>query len=83
MTIGPNGSNVIVEPTGSALPMYLTVVEAAGLLRTTPKGVYSMIERGQMPGVVRPLPRKILIRTKELLDFLDHNCASSAPRRGR
>ena len=68
---------------GTSLPLYLTVDEAAILLRTTRKGVYSMIERGQMPGVVRPLARKILIRTKELLDFLDHNCAPSPARRAR
>jgi hypothetical protein len=30
--------------------MFLTVVEVAGILRTTPKAIYSMIERGQLPG---------------------------------
>ena len=39
----------------------LTVGEVADLLRTSPKAVYSRVERGRIPGVVR-LGRKILVR---------------------
>jgi excisionase family DNA binding protein len=54
------------------LPPLLTAKEAGALLRTSRKAVYSMVERGQLPGVIR-LGRRLLIRTRDLLDFLDHN----------
>jgi excisionase family DNA binding protein len=53
------------------LPLLLTVVETATLLRTTPKAVYAMVERGALPGVTR-LGRRVLVRSTDLLDFLDH-----------
>ena len=59
-----------------ALPLLLTVAETATLLRTTPKAVYAMVERGALPGVTR-LGRRVLIRSTDLLDFLDHNTAPS------
>lgn len=59
-----------------ALPLLLTVAETATLLRTTPKAVYAMVERGALPGVTR-LRRRVLVRSAELLDFLDHNTAPS------
>lgn len=58
----------------------LTVPEVAGVLRTSPKAVYSMVERGQLPGVTR-LGRRVLIKRSELLDFLNHNRASSLEER--
>jgi excisionase family DNA binding protein len=36
-----------------SLPMLLTVDEAAALLRTTRRAIYAMIERRQLPGVIR------------------------------
>jgi hypothetical protein len=39
--------------TAPSLPLLLTVTETATLLRTTPKAVYAMIERGLLPGVTR------------------------------
>jgi excisionase family DNA binding protein len=56
--------------------MLLTVAETATLLRTTPKAVYAMVERGALPGVTR-LGRRVLVRSTDLLDFLDHNTAPS------
>jgi hypothetical protein len=35
-----------------------------------------MIERGLLPGVTR-IGRRVLVRSGELLDFLDHNRAPS------
>jgi excisionase family DNA binding protein len=64
------------------LPLLLTVVEAASLLRTTRKGVYAMIARGLLPGVTR-IGRRVLIRSADLLDFLDHNRAPSPEEYGR
>src|SRR5262245_10655259 len=62
--------------TSEPLPLLLTVVETAALLRTTRKGVYAMIERGLLPGVTR-IGRRVLVRSTDLLDFLDHNRAPS------
>ncbi len=58
------------------LPIYLTVDEAADLLRTTRKAIYVRIERGQLPGVKR-IARRILIRTEDLLSWLDQQGTSS------
>jgi excisionase family DNA binding protein len=54
---------------GSALPVVLTVDEAAELLRVDRKTVYESIRRGELPGVVR-LGRSIRIGRTALLEFL-------------
>lgn len=59
------------------LPVLLTVPETASLLRTSHKAVYTMIERGLLPGVTR-VGRRVLVRSADLLDFLDHNSAPSS-----
>lgn len=56
----------------TSLPLLLTVSETGELLRTSRKAIYSMVERGQLPGIVR-VGRRVLIRSRDLLDFLDHN----------
>jgi excisionase family DNA binding protein len=58
--------------TPQSLPLLLTVTETAALLRTSRKAVYAMIERGLLPGVTR-IGRRVLVRSADLLDFLDHN----------
>ncbi len=58
------------------LPMLLTVADAADLLRTTKRAIYAMIERRQLPGVIR-ISRRILLRTDDLLHWLDQKRAPS------
>jgi excisionase family DNA binding protein len=62
--------------------MLLTVPEVAVVLRTSPKAIYSMIERGQLPGV-RRLGRRVLVGRADLLQFLDHTCTSSPKEKRR
>ena len=59
-----------------ALPVLLNVDETADLLRTTRRAIYAMVERRQLPGVVK-LRRRVLIRTDELLQWLKQKCAPS------
>jgi len=72
----PGEQNQSVMSSHQPLPVLLTVVETAALLRTTRKGIYAMIERGLLPGVTR-IGRRVLVRSADLLDFLDHNRAPS------
>jgi excisionase family DNA binding protein len=59
-----------------AVPMLLTVDDAADLLRTTRRAIYAMLERRQLPGVIR-IRRRVLIRSAELLEWLDQKRAPS------
>ncbi len=59
-----------------ALPLLLTVDDAADLLRTTRRAVYAMVERRQLSGVIR-LRRRVLFRADVLLDWLDQKRAPS------
>jgi len=61
----------------TALPILLTVDEAAALLRTTRRAIYAMIERRQLPGVIR-IRRRVLLRADDLLHWLDQKRAPSS-----
>ena len=58
------------------LPTLLTVDETAALLRKTRRAIYSMVERDQLPGVIR-LHRRLLFRVDELVHWLDQKRAPS------
>ncbi len=49
---------------------FLTVAECAQLLRTSQKAVYTLVERGQLGGVVR-LGRRLLFNRDKLLARLE------------
>ena len=59
-----------------ALPVLLTVDEAAELLRTTRRAIYAMIERRQLPGIIR-IGRRVLLRADDLLNWLNQKSAPS------
>ena len=66
--------------TGSRdLPPLLTPDEVAALLRTTRRGIYSMTERGLVPGVVR-IGRRLLFRTDDLTRWLGLSSEESSCR---
>ena len=48
-------------PGFDSLPLLLQASEVAQLLRITPKAVYTMAERGEIPGVTR-LDRRLRLR---------------------
>ena len=66
----------IVIMKAAELPLLLTADETAALLRTTRKGIYVMAERGLLPGVTR-LGRRMLVRSVDLLEWLDQKRAPS------
>jgi len=59
-----------------SVPTLLTVDDVADLLRTTRRAVYAMVERRQLPGIVR-IGRRVLVRADELLHWLNQKSASS------
>jgi len=76
------GRNTVAQcdlGTKHRLPALLTSIEVAELLRTTRKAVYSMVERGQIPGVIR-IGRRVLFRQQVLVDWLGQKSAPSLER---
>ena len=61
------------------IPSLLTPDDVAKVLRTTRRAVYAMVERGQIPGVVR-LGRRVLFRQQTLVDWLGQKSSPSLER---
>ena len=78
-----DGCDVSASPATSFrrpdVPTLLTADEVAVALRTTRKAIYAMIERDQLPGVVR-IGRRVLVRQDALLDWLRQKSTSSLER---
>ena len=64
------------RPRGAPVPLLLSVDEVADVLRTTRTAVYAMVNRKRLPGVIR-LGRRVLVRSQDLLDWLDQKRAPS------
>ena len=64
------------ELSNRELPLLLNVDETAQILRSTRGAVYVMAARGQLPGVTR-IGRRLLVRSDDLLHWLDQKRASS------
>jgi excisionase family DNA binding protein len=58
-----------IRAAGHGLPRLLTPSEVAMQLRTSKKAVYAMVERCQLPGVVR-IGRRVLIREDTMIEWL-------------
>jgi excisionase family DNA binding protein len=63
-------------PGSQSMPMLLTVDDAAEVLRTTKRAIYAMVERRQLPGIIR-IGRRVLFRGDLLLHWLNQKSASS------
>ena len=57
-------------------PTLLTIGEVAELLRTSKKAIYAVVERLQLPGVIR-IGRRILVRQDALLNWLSQKSTPS------
>jgi excisionase family DNA binding protein len=57
-------------------PVLLTVDETADVLRTTRRAIYAMVERHQLPAVIR-IRRRVLFRADDLLHWLNQKRAPS------
>ena len=66
----------------SRVPTLLTPAQVATLLCTSRKAIYAMIERRQLPGVLR-IGRRVLICEATLLDWLRQKSTASPEMVGR
>jgi excisionase family DNA binding protein len=66
----PDRSRSLLRHGAAALPSLLTVREVADVLRTSPKAVYAMADRAQLPGVTR-FNRRLLVSRDDLFAWLD------------
>ena len=70
------------SPSATPSQILLTPSEVAAVLRTSKKAIYAMVERRQLPGIVR-LGRRVLVRREALLDWLGQKSTPIAERVGQ
>jgi excisionase family DNA binding protein len=58
------------------LPSLLTAEDMAALLRVSRKAIYTMVDRGELPGVTR-IGRRLRFDEHEIKIWLDESRASS------
>ena len=58
-------------------PALLTAQEVAELLRTSAGGIYKMVERGQLPGVIR-VGKRLRFEREVLVHWLHQNRTPSS-----
>lgn len=75
-TDGGNGVSADVSTDPDDLPYLLTVGEAARMLRTTRSAVYTLVQRGALPGVTR-IGRRLLVRRDDLVAWVERSRAPS------
>jgi excisionase family DNA binding protein len=73
---GTRGADKIATTERRDVPNLLTVREVADLLRTTRKAIYAMVDRRQLPGVVR-IGRRVLIDASDVVLWLRQKRAPS------
>jgi excisionase family DNA binding protein len=61
----------------SAFAPYMAVAEVAALLRTSAGAIYKMVERGQLPGVIR-VGKRLLVERESLVHWLHQNRTPSS-----
>ena len=64
-----DGTTKVAHLSPPDLPYLLTVEEVAAWLRTTPKAIYALKERGRLAGAVQR-GRRLLVRRDDLLASL-------------
>lgn len=70
------------QPCRGRAESLLTPAEVATVLRTSRKAIYAMVERLQLPGVVR-IGRRVLVREDALLHWLGQKSTPSLEKVGR
>ncbi len=73
---GPGGPPRGGRPVSTELPGLVSIPEVAEWLRTTPKAIYNMIARGQLPPPIR-VGRRLLFEREKLLRWLEERRALS------
>lgn len=66
----------------NCVPELMTLDEVARALKTTRRAIYSMIDRNQLPGVIR-VRRRLLVDRADLIRWLESSRAPSPETRRR
>jgi excisionase family DNA binding protein len=74
----PGGRAEVPQTANAPLPVLHTATDVAAMLCTSPKAVYTMVERGQLPGAIR-VGRRLLFRREPLLEWLSEKSGAPSP----